>query len=91
MGSATGGILSRLIVLQADTQAGTSRPGQPSQRLRSMSVASLPALRACAFFGHAIPEVATAPAETFRNALRLSRGLLSEFLMLFPHERSIYR
>ena len=38
IGSATCGILSLFIVLQALTQAGTFRSTQPSQRLKSMSV-----------------------------------------------------
>ena len=91
MGSATGGIVSLLIVLQAETQAGTAMSVQPSQRLRSMSVASRPTSPACTFSGHARPDAANTPADVFRKDLRLIPGMLFDFfIIVLLYARSMY-
>jgi hypothetical protein len=80
MGSLMGGILSRLMALHAATQAGTSFPTHPSQRLRSMRVAS-PPLPAAPAGGAAAPpamETAAAPAVHFSRERRSIFGMLDD-------------
>jgi len=82
IGSATCGILSLFIVLQALTQAGTFRSTHPSQRLKSMSVDNCFSVSAKAFFGRPILETPPLPPlSSKRPAADLS-------VVLFAHNTS---
>jgi len=67
IGSATVGILSLFIALQALTQAGIFLSIQPSHRLKSMRVNNRSSVPARTFFGRPIPANVAAPAVIFKK------------------------